>query len=314
MLFDSIIGHLNIREAIVNSIKKENFSHASLVVGENGIGKSYVAHEIAVNILGKDQYKDYVDIEKYRIPENRKSISVDQIRDITEEINKKPFEGNKKVIILHNADKMTIQAQNAFLKSIEEPPVGVFLILLCENRENLLDTIKSRCQTYKLSRLSEKELDEFLIRKYPNISEGDKSAVKVFSDGIPGRIEDFMDNSIYGEIRENIIKMFLEANGQNLSEFLKYQDFLVKNKDDWQEVLTCILSYVRDIMVYKDIGNEEYIINLDKIIDIKKIAEIFSYKKLNKIIDIVNNTKNNLQSNVNAAMAYRIMLLKIQEG
>ncbi len=227
---------------------------------------------MAVNILGKNEYKEYVDIEEYRIPENRKSISVDQIRDITEEINKKPYESNKKVIILHNADKMTVQAQNAFLKSIEEPFNGVFLILLCENQENLLDTIKSRCEAYKLSRLSEKELDEFLIREYPNIFEEEKRAVKAFLDGIPGRIEDFMDNSIYGEIRENTIKMFLDANGDNLSTFLKYQDFLVKNKNDWQEVLACILSYVRDIMIYKEVGNEDYIINLDKINDLKKIS------------------------------------------
>jgi DNA polymerase-3 subunit delta' len=314
MLFHSIIGNLNIRKSLVASINKGNFSHASLIVGEDGIGKSYVAYEMALNILGRNEYKEYVDIQEYRIPENKKSISVDQIRDITEEINKKPYESNRKVIILHNSDKMTIQAQNAFLKSIEEPPNGVFLILLCENQQNLLDTIKSRCEAYKLSRLSEKELDEFLIRKYPKISEEDKRAVKVFSDGIPGRIEDFLDNAIYGEIRENTIKMLLEAKEGNLSTFLKYQDFLVKNKNDWQEVLTCILSYIRDIILYKEIGNEDYIINLDKIREIKKLSEMFSYKKLNEIIDIVNNTKNNLQGNVNAAMAYRIMLLKIEEG
>lgn len=314
MLFDSIIGHLKIRESVIVSIKKEKFSHASLVVGSDGLGKSYVAYEMAINILGKSEYKQYVDIEEYRIPENKKSISVDQIREITEEINKKPYEGNKKVIILHNADKMTVQAQNAFLKSIEEPPSGVFIILLCENRENLLDTIKSRCQTYKLGRLSDEELDQFLFRKYPDISQEAKKTVKVFSDGIPGRIVDFIDNSVYGEIRDNTIKMLLDAHEKNLIPFLKYQEFLVKNKNDWQEVLTCILSYVRDIMVYKEVGNEDYIINLDKIKFIKQLAQTFSYKKLNNIIDIVNNTKSNLQSNVNAAMVYHIMLLKIQEG
>lgn len=313
MLFDIIIGHLNIRKTVAESIEKQKFSHASLVIGEDGIGKSYVAKEMAINILGKSEYKEYVDIGEYRIAENKKSISVDQIRDITEEINKKPYESNKKVIILHNADKMTVQAQNAFLKSIEEPPSGVFLILLCENQENLLDTIKSRCQTYKLFRLSEKELHKFLSRKYPNISDEDAKAAKVFSDGIPGRIEDFMDNSIYADIRENTIGMFLESNVDDLAVLLKYQDFFVKNKNDWQEVLTCILSYVRDIMIYKEIGNEDFIINFDKIKDIKKLAQTFSYKKLNNIIDIVNNTKNNLQSNVNAAMVYHIMLLKIQE-
>lgn len=313
MLFNNIIGHLEIRSSIEKSIQAEKFSHACLIVGENGIGKSKIAREAAINILGRTEFKEYVDIEAYKIAENKKSISVDQIRQIIGEVNKKPYEGDKKVIILHDADKMTVQAQNAFLKTIEEPPSGVFLILLSEKSENILDTIKSRCQIYKLKKLSKEDIDKFIKKEKLEISSEEIEAVKVFSDGIPGRAEAFATNELYKEMRNNVIAILEESNENNLISFLKNKDFLVKNKDIWQDILTCMLSYIRDIMVYKEVGSESLIINLDKLEKLKELAGKFSYSKLNNIIDIVNETKNNLQSNVSVASAYHIMLVKIQE-
>lgn len=313
MLFSNIIGHSEIRGILQNSIVEGKFSHATLILGEDGIGKTYVAHEVALNILKKEEYKDYVDIEDYRIHKNKKSISVDDVRGMIEEINKRPYEGDNKVIIVHDSDKMTIQAQNAFLKTIEEPPKGVYIILLCENGKNVLDTIKSRCQTYKLTRLNDLELNQFVKNRYPSESEENLKVAEDFSDGVPGRVIDFMENSIYREIRDNIIEMILESQSTDLTALAKYEDFLVKNKQRWREILTCFLSYIRDIMVYKEVGSSGVIINLDKMKYITELAQKFSYKKLNSIINIINYTKNNLQNNVNAAMVYHIMLLKIQE-
>lgn len=313
MLFNNIIGHLDIREKLIRSIENGSFPHASLIVGEDGIGKSKIAREIAINILGKSEFKDYVDIEEYKIPENKKSFSVDQVRSIIEEVNKKPYESDKKVIIVHDSDKMTAQAQNALLKTIEEPPKGVFLILLCGKKENILDTINSRCQSYKLARVSDDDIKEILLRDNLNISSEYIEGAKVFSGGIPGRAEDFINNSLYRDIRENTLKILIESNENDLTGFLKHKDFLVKNKDLWQEVLTSILSYARDIIIYKEVGKDSLIMNVDKVNLIKQLAETFSYRKLNNIIDIVNDTKNNFKSNVNAASAYHIMLVKIQE-
>lgn len=314
MQLSNIVGHTNIRKNFINSIKEENFSHAYLISGEDGIGKSFVAVEAAINIIGEETYKQYADIIECRIMDRKKSISVDQIREIIEEANRKPYEGSRKVIIIHNSDKMTIQAQNAFLKTIEEPPKGVFILLLCENQERILDTIKSRCQIYKLKKLDEDEIDKFIYNKYPDISEDEKKAVKAFADGIPGRIVNFIDNDLFKEIREKLIDIMININDEDIETFLKNEEFLTKLKDMWQEVLTCLLSYIRDIIVYKETGISEFIINLDKIFYIKKLAEVFSYNKLNSIIDIINNTKNNLESNVNASMAYHIMLLNIKEA
>ncbi len=85
----TIIGHENIKNKIKNSIVKGKFSHASIIVGEDGIGKSIIAKEIAMIILEKSQRRSYADLIEFK-PINKKSIGIDDIRNLIEEINKNP--------------------------------------------------------------------------------------------------------------------------------------------------------------------------------------------------------------------------------
>lgn len=312
---ENVIGHCDIRNKLINSINANKMTHAHLFTGEDGIGKSVLAHEVAVYILnnGKQMDREYADIKEYRILESKKSILVEQVRAIIEEINKKPYEGDKKVIIVHQADKMTSQAQNAFLKTIEEPPKGVFIFLLCENAANVLETVKSRCQIHNLKKLSNTEIEKFLLKYYHKLPEETKRTVIAYCDGIPGKAEKFIKDDSFIEIRENVINIIIEINKKNMPRLLEYEDFLLKYKDKWQEVLECFICYIRDIIMYKETGADKFIINLDKIKFIKELASVFSYKKLNSIIDIINSTKINFESNVNAGMLYHIMLIKMQE-
>ena len=156
------IGHERIIESLRKRILTGEISHAHIIVGEDGIGKSNLAKLIAINILGGHQDRNYVDIVNYRC--KKSSFGVDDVRDVVDEVSKKPFEGDKKVIIIHDGNKMTVQAQNALLKTIEEPPKGVFIILLCESLELILDTIKSRCQIYKLTPLTKDEVKLYIER------------------------------------------------------------------------------------------------------------------------------------------------------
>lgn len=112
----TIIGHENIKNRIKNSIIKGKFPHASIIVGEDGIGKSIIAKEMAMIILEKSQQRSYADLIEFK-PINKKSIGIDDIRNLIEEINKKPIEGNKKVIIIYKSELITEVAQNAFLKN-----------------------------------------------------------------------------------------------------------------------------------------------------------------------------------------------------
>ncbi len=305
------IGHQRIIKNIIDLIKADKISHAHIIVGENGLGKSNIARFSAINILGKEDFKDYADIKQYRILNNKKSISVDQVRQIIEETNKKPYEGTRKVIILHDADKMTTQAQNAFLKTIEEPPRGVFIFLLCENVENILDTIISRCQVHKLRRLSDEEIIKFIKNRYQDIEEIKLKAVKAFCNGVPGRAERFMEDSIFIALRSDVMKIMLDIKEVKLQSFLNYEAVLTIYKEQWKETMLCFLSYIRDIMIYKETGNEELIVNLDKLEHIKHLAGTFSFNMLKEFVNIINETRINLESNVNSAMSYHIMLIKM---
>lgn len=313
MGFNTIIGHDTIKSQIVNSISVGRFSHAHIITGEDGIGKSLIAKETAIRLLGKDKEKQYVDIVEFKMSKDKKSIGIDEIKSIIQETTKRPYEGDKKVIILYRADKMTEAAQNAFLKTIEEPPKGIFIILLCEKLENILDTIKSRCQVYKLNRLKEEEMLRFLNNKFESLSEDEVKAVSAFSDGIPGRSERFIEDKSLMEIRDTVIDILKSTCGERLDKTLVYTDFLLKYKSEWQEVLTYFLSYIRDTLIYKETSNKELIINIDKINEIKDIAEMFSFNKLNGIINIIKDTRSKLERNVNTTLVFDSMLVKIQE-
>lgn len=313
MSFESIIGHDSIKNQISNSIKLDKLSHAHLLVGEDGIGKSILAKNIGLMILGKDLDKQYVDLIEWKVEKNKSTIGVNSIRSLVEEINKKPFEGDKKVIIVYNADKMTVQAQNAFLKTIEEPPKNVTIFLLCENLEVILDTIKSRCQIHKLKSLNLNEMEQFLKVRYPDLHLDQIKVSIAFSDGIPGKAEKYIEDNNFKEIRDITLEILLKLNSARTEELIKYEKKLSNQKECFEEILTAFLSYIRDTIIYKEIEEENLIINIDKILNIKELASIFSFNKLNGIINIINETRDNLVKNVNPGLAFEVMLLKMQE-
>lgn len=187
------------------------------------------------------------------------------------------------------------------------------MLLLCEKLDGILDTIKSRCQVYKLNRLSQKEMETFLNAKFPNLSTEELRSVLAFSDGIPGRAQKFISDISLSEMRNIILNIFKELCHENFSSCLKLSDYIAKDNYEWEEVLTCILSYIRDVLVYKETGNRKFIINIDKFEDIKTIGEMFSFNKLNDIINIVKDTREKLESNVNRTLVFNSMLVKMQE-
>ncbi|MBU3093806.1 DNA polymerase III subunit delta' [Clostridium sp. CF011] len=313
MNFESIIGHNSIKNQISKSIESDRLSHAHLLVGEDGIGKSIVAKNIGLKVLGKNQDRQYVDLVEWRIEKNKSTIGVNSIRALIEEINKKPYEGVRKVIIIYNAHKMTVQAQNAFLKTIEEPPKNVIILLLCENLEVILDTIKSRCQIHKLKNLNVDEMKEFLKINYYDLSLEEIRVVIAFSDGIPGKAEKFIQDNNFKDIRNITLEILLNLNKVGTEELIKYEKKLSNQKENFEEILTAFLSYIRDTIIYKEIEEEDLILNIDKLLSIKELANIFSFIKLNGIISIINDTRENLVRNVNPGLTFEVMLFKMQE-
>lgn len=305
------IGH----SYIINSFKKravnKSLSHAHLIVGEDGIGKSKLARVFALQILGGIDTRQYVDIINYH--PKKASFGVDEVRELIAEVNKKPFEGNKKVIIIHEGNKLTIQAQNALLKTIEEPPSGVFIIILCESLELILDTIKSRCQIYKLTPLSKSEITEYIENIKGNATKEEILAALAYSEGVPGRAERFLIDSNLRNLRQLLLDVLNEANNGAADVLLGYENLLLSYKDNKDEILNILTSFIRDIMVYKELNDISLIINGDKITHLKKLAIGMSYRKLNKILDKIKEARINLLSNSNFNITIRVMLIGFME-
>ena len=308
----NFIGHSSLIENFKNRCSNGNLSHAQLISGEDGIGKSILAEILGKLILNGDLNREYVDIINYR--PSKASFGVDDVREIIDEVNKKPFEGDKKVIIIHQGNKLTIQAQNALLKTIEEPPTEVYIIILCESLELILDTIKSRCEIYKLTPLTKDELYKYIAIKGYDYSEEEKASAIAFSEGIPGRIDRYFSDTELQELRDKIVDLLLHLINSEIEAILEKEEQLVSYKQNKEEVINLLSSFIRDILVNKEVYNENLIINRDKIKEIERLTNEMSFKKLNKMILGLQEARKNIKNNVSWAMTVRIMLMDFMEG
>ncbi len=306
-----IIGHKEIIDSINNRKLNDSFSHANLIVGNDGIGKSIIARYLSNEIIRTKDDAESVDIVKY-IPSST-SFGVDDVRKIIDEVSKKPYEGDKKVLILYRCDKLTVQAQNALLKTIEEPPNGVYLILLSDSLEIILDTIKSRCQIYKLTPLNKEEISIYIEDKYIDISAEDKKSALAYSAGVPGNVDKFISDQNLKNLRNTCIELFEDILKREQNFVLKYEELLSDSKNDRFELLNILLSYIRDIMLFKELNNSELIVNFDKMDKMKDIARGMSYKKLNSMLEYITEARINFNSNTNYSMTISVLLMGFAE-
>ena len=304
------IGYEKIIQGFFRRVDKGTLSHAHLIIGPNGIGKSILARIFALKILNKDKDFDYVDIINYR--PSKASMGVDEVREIIEEVSKRPYEGDKKVIIIHEGSRLTVQAQNALLKTIEEPPQGVYIILLAESLETLLDTIKSRCQVYKLTPLNNKQM-EMYINTLGKYSEEEIRASLAYGEGIPGKAERLLNDSNLSELREVIMNLLKDINYAKEDLVLIYENKLENYKTEKDEVLNLMASFIRDIIVAKELEDKNKIINIDKYDDIVEVANSLSYKKLNSMLEYIKEGRVNLMNNGNYSLVISVILMGFLE-
>ena len=305
------IGYKDLVENFNKRCLNGTLSHAHLICGEDGIGKSVLALNLAKLILKGDLDREYVDIINYKT--DKASFGVDDVRGIIEEVQKKPFEGDKKVVIIHEGNKLTVQAQNALLKTIEEPPVGVYIIILCESLELVLDSIKSRCEIFKLTPLSKVELYEYAAIKGYDKNEDEIKAAIAFSSGIPGKIDRYLNDDKLKELRNKILELLIKVTKNDAEALLEEEETLSTYKGDKEEVLSILGDFIRDIMIHKEIENENLIINMDKISEIRELTKEMSFRKLNNLMSSIEEARKNIKNNVNWAVTIRVMLMSFLE-
>lgn len=308
-------------ELFLKTANRGMIAHSFIISGPDGVGKSVFAQFIAQYIMCSSDKrpcgeclnclrvnnKNHPDIIEI-IPKN--SIGVDDIRQLNDKINTKPYESDKKVVIIKGADLITLQGQNAFLKTLEEPPLDTVIIMLVENINLILDTIKSRCQIYKLNRISIDKVKEYLLSV--GINEEKAELFSNLSDGIIGNALKMIDTH-YSILREEVTNIFPEIINFNRVNFLKLEDFFLEYKDRIDEVFDILISLIRDISIYKNTLNQSYVLNKDKLSIIIELSNSLSYNRLNKVMELFLNIKDKINKNANYQMAVTALLIDLQE-
>ena len=294
MKFSEIIGNDEIKNYLLNSVKNNTLSQSYLFSGTDGIGKLIMAKEFAKKILClSDEKKDECDCKSCKcfeggnhidytlINEAGETIKIDQIREMTNKIIEQPIISDRKVYIINDCDKMTVDAQNCLLKTLEEPPQFAVIILISSNENVILNTIKSRCMIIKFKNISNNSLKKYAIENL----------------GYNGITENFL-KSLNGSIGQAIIQK------ENQEKFLSVENFVndLSSKD--------IISLMNDAKIIYD---------KEKIYKILEYMIICMYAMAQKdiryinCIEKINKCMMNLKRNCNFDMSIDTMVFSIYE-
>ncbi|WP_304943692.1 DNA polymerase III subunit [Vallitalea guaymasensis] len=326
--FDEIVGHNEIINHLQSAIKTNKISHAYIIDGEKGIGKKLIANTFAKTLQcqkkGISPCDECISCRTFNSLNNpdviyveqtkKTGIGVDDIREqINQDINIKPYQHPYKIYIVDNADTMTEQAQNALLKTIEEPPSYVIILLLSNNINKFLITILSRCVVLKLKPIMPDKVMNYVIEKL-QISDYRSELITSFAQGIIGKAKELASSTEFFDMRESMIKIVdIIINGddyQLLEVSQKFEDY----KDDIQDFLDLLMTWFRDLLIVKKINDEMYIINRDKYRTLLKQAQVLSYNRISIMIENINKAKNLLKQNANFRLVIEMMILQTKEN
>ena len=292
-MVDKIIGNEEIQNLLKQAIKNNRTSHSYLFVGTEGIGKKQIAKEFAKALLclNSNKYcntcKSCIEFDDNNNPDfvilepDENSIKIEQIRELQRKVVEKPIISSQKVYIIDNSDKMTTEAQNCLLKTLEEPPKYITIILVGTNENAFLSTIKSRCTILRFKEIPQYKIEEYLDTK--QIYFKDKRILKACGGSIGKALEIKDRQEEYESIHEFIENLAQE----NIIDIFQKTQILYNSKERIQD----ILQYINILLL--ELAKENY--------------------KYSECIEIVEDTKKRLQSNANYDMTIDNMLLKMKE-
>jgi DNA polymerase-3 subunit delta' len=241
----------------------------------------------------------------------KNSISIDAVRDLQRDIAVKPFHRGRKVYLIDDCHLMTVQAQNALLKTLEEPVGHAVILMTADSGSQLLPTVLSRCQQVILKPVSINLLEEYLQKKYKAFP-GYISFAAAYSHGIVGKAVEVVENENFQQQREEIIRLIHSILQGDSTSIIKNTEFFVENEDRVFEILDFIILWMRDIIMLKE-WPQGALINVDKRNMLAKHAINFTTGCIKYIISIIEETKQLLLSNSNYRLTMEVMLLRIQE-
>ena len=296
MSFNDIIGNDKVKNILTKSLNNNTVLHSYMFIGEQGIGKKLIANQFAKMILCEnfdltecDECKSCVEFNGGNNPDyiyiepDGKVIKIEQIREMQTRVIEKPVNSNRKVYIINDADLMTKEAQNCLLKTLEEPPEYIVIILIVSNENKVLTTIKSRCMKIHFERIGNAEIKNFLAEKC-DIENASDNILKM-CDGSIGKCLTIKDKI---EDYKKIESIFSNFN-KSITNVVNSSEILYKNKENINEYL----DYINVILYHKAKENN----------DVRYINSI----------KVVEKTKERLSSNSNYDMCIDYLLFNVWE-
>jgi len=326
MSFKDIIGQEKAVNILLKSLKEDSISPSYIFIGSEGVGKEFTAIEFAktINCLNLNNNLESCNtchtcnkINKQCCPDLKivkpikGSIRIEQIRELRREIDLKPFENRKKIYIIENAEKMTIEASNCLLKTIEEPPDYAILILICMNIDSILPTIISRCQLIKFRLIDSLKIRKILLKKI-DLEESKAELVSRLAQGSIGRAFKLISDKEYFNRREKLLDYLTKIlPGKYDSNFFINIEKILTDISEMDEILEIILLWYRDILVVKKLGDQKYIVNSDKVEALNEKSRVYSQKILIDILDYIEQIQEFIKKNINRRLVSERLYLKM---
>lgn len=325
--FDKIVGHEKIKEHLINAINLNKVSHAYIFNGAEGIGKKTLAAAFAKAVQCEEggsvpcgKCRSCIQADSGNQPdiiwvnhEKPASIGVEDVRmQVNSDILIKPYSSRYKVYIIDDAQKMTVQAQNAILKTIEEPPAYGIIILLTTNADSLLPTILSRCVTLNLKPVSNKEIENYLMTE-EKIPDYMARFAASFAQGRLGRAISIATSENFNELKDSVLHLLKYIDEMEFTEIIEAIKQAAVHKLNIEDYIDFMMMWYRDVLIYKSTNDANLVIFKEELKYIRKDATDRSYDGLNRILKAMDVAKIRLAANVNFDLAMELMLMTIKE-
>lgn len=331
--FKDIIGHEQLIEHLQNAIKMEKVSHAYILNGPDKSGKMMLAEAFAMTLqcgTSNDSIKEaepcmecrsckqalshnHPDII-YVSHEKPNTISVDDIRkQVNNDIGIKPYSSKYKIYIIDEAEKMNVQAQNALLKTMEEPPSYAVILLLTANADLFLPTILSRSVLLSLKAVPDEKIKSFLMRSY-QIPDYQAKVCVAFAQGNVGKAICLASSDEFNELKASALQLIKRMEDIELHEMTEAVKQISEYKLEINDYFDLLMVWYRDVLYFKATGDVNGLIFKDEVYDIKRQAVKSSYNGIETILEALKKAGIRLNANVNFDLVIELLLLTIKEN
>ena len=327
--FADIVGQEHLKEHLENAIKMDKVSHAYIINGEKNAGKEFIAKTFAMALQCENRqgtepcgechscrqalsgnHPDIIFITH----EKPGTIGVDDIRrQVNNDVAIKPYKGPKKIYIMNEGEKMTAQAQNALLKTLEEPPEYAVLLILTGNVDSLLQTILSRCVVLNMKPAKDAQIKKYLMETM-EIPDYKADICVAFARGNVGKAKLAARSEEVDKVKEEAITLLKYIKEMELNEIVAAIKKITEYKFDVNDYMDILSIWYRDVLLFKATHDANLLIFKEEIQHIRKVADKSAYEGIEKIIDALEKSKQRLNANVNFDLTMELLLLTIKEN